>query len=442
MIPRFFGFRGGGRRRRLILAVVVSVAALGAFLISNALAVHDEAFQLDGDPFASTQTNIGGHTQGVDWDSLFNADGSKKALPTDFNASGFHKDFNTKTQRGSTVFDSFDDTTYATGSKDTLPITGSKPGSGWQCAKSNNVGGKVDIMNAYAAAYTDPTSGHQFLYFGQERYSNNGDANVGFWFLQDGTVACTGGGGATDFTGHHRDGDLFIVSAFTAGGDVSTIDVYVWSGDDSGSLGTTAVAHGADCGSISDPPNPPSSDDACAEVNTVALSGIPWLTANQDDGVGHSLRPAEFFEGGVDLTAHNLAGKCFNTFISNTRSSQSLTATLFDFDVGQLGLCSVSTAQKWYPQDTATVTGGIAGSVTFKLYENGTCTAPAAKTYVDSTAPYETTQSDYPVTATTTISWSATFTPTDTSVAPFSVTRCERSDLTINNSASAFPPSP
>jgi hypothetical protein len=414
------------------------MVALGGFLISNALAVHDEAFQLDGDVSASTTTNFGGHTQGVDWDSLFDSNHAKKTLPTDFNASGFDVDFlTTSSRRDGTVFDSHDSTTYATGSKDTLPITGSKSGSGWQCARSNNVGGKVDIMNAYAAAYTDPSSGHQILYFGQERFSNAGDANVGFWFLQDGSVACTGGGGATDFTGHHQDGDLFVVSAFTSGGVVSTIDVYKWSGDDTGSLGSTPVVHGVDCKSITLPPDPADADDACAEVNSGTIS-TPWQTANQDDGVDHSLREAEFFEGGVDLTAHNLGGKCFNTFISNTRSSQSLTATLFDFAVGQLGLCSISTAQKWFPQDTANVTGGLGGTVVFKLYESGDCSGTPAKTYSDSSAPYETNQTDYPVTAGTTISWSATFTPTGGD--PIDVTRCEKSVLTINNSASDFPP--
>ena len=51
---------------------------------------------------------------------------------------------------------------------------------------------------------------------------------------------------------------------------------------------------------------------------------------------------SEFFEGGLDLTAKGLGGKCFNTFIGDTRSSQSLTATLFDFARGVLGECGVA----------------------------------------------------------------------------------------------------
>jgi hypothetical protein len=59
--------------------------------------------------------------------------------------------------------------------------------------------------------------------------------------------------------------------------------------------------------------------------------------------VGHSLQTSEFFEGGLDLTLSNLGGKCFNVFIGDTRSSQSLTATLFDYSVGELGECTSTT---------------------------------------------------------------------------------------------------
>ena len=320
----------GGRRRRSLLGAIVAAAAAGVLAIS-ALAVHDLSFQLDGDVSASTTTNVGGTTQTVDWSSLFDANGGK-TLFDGFTAGAFSRDFRTKANG---TFDPSDPTTYATGSKDILPI------SGWQCAVSNNVGGKVDIMNAYATAFTAP-GGNQILYFAQERNANDGDANVGFWFLQDPTVSCDGSQGTATFTGHHQDGDLFIVSAFTKGGTVSTIDVYRWNGTDTGSLGTTAVAHGVDCKATL------AGDSACATVNgstngTGGTITTPWLTANKDDGVGHSLRIAEFFEGGLDLTKSGLGGKCFNTFVSNTRSSQSLTATIFDFDRASIGECTSTT---------------------------------------------------------------------------------------------------
>jgi hypothetical protein len=109
---------------------------------------------------------------------------------------------------------------------------------------------------------------------------------------------------------------------------------------------------------------------------------------------------------------------------------------------------SISTAQKWLPQDTATIATGSgaaapAGTVVFSLYTNGTCTGTAARTFTDSDGSdgYATNNSTYE-TASTTVSWSATFTPNDTSsFGGSTTTRCERSDLTINNSSGPFPPS-
>jgi hypothetical protein len=104
---------------------------------------------------------------------------------------------------------------------------------------------------------------------------------------------------------------------------------------------------------------------------------------------------------------------------------------------------TISTQQKWLPQDTATVTpAGTDGTVVFSLYNNGTCSGAAATTFTDSDTDnnnvFETNNSNY-VTSSTTISWSATFDPTGNED-PSTTTRCERSDLTINNSASDFPP--
>src|SRR5947209_7613180 len=58
--------KGGGRRRWLFLAtLVLSVGALGAFVVSNALAVHDTtAFELDGN--ATNNPAV----LGDDWDNV------------------------------------------------------------------------------------------------------------------------------------------------------------------------------------------------------------------------------------------------------------------------------------------------------------------------------------------------------------------------------------
>jgi hypothetical protein len=330
---------GSRRRRWLFLAtLVVSVGALGAFLVSNALAVHDQAFQLDGDVSAATTTNVGGHPQPFDWDSFFNSSGNpiQASFPDPsvpgFTASGFDRDF---VVNANGTYNTSDSTTYTQGSKDTLNIS-----SNWVCTAANNVTNKGDIQNDYAVAYTNPTTHEQILYFALERNSNTGDANVAFWFLQDPTADCSTANGTTAWTGNHQDGDILIVSAFTGGGSVSTINAYRWNGGAGGSLGTTPVASGVDCRSASTP----TGDNICATSNTATIS-TPWLTDNngKTTGLDHSLLSGEFFEGGINLTNTGLAGKCFNTFVGDTRSSQSLTATLFDFARGTLGECHSTT---------------------------------------------------------------------------------------------------
>jgi hypothetical protein len=344
MATRILGPTGSKRRRRFLIVPIVLIAAAALLLAGAAQAVHDETFQLDGDVLHSTTTNYGDppHIQGFDWDSFFNASGNPiqasfpDASVPDYTASGFELDFNLAANGN---YDTSDTTTYTTGSKDTDNI------AAWTCTKANNVTDKGDIQNAYAVAYTDPVSHDQILYFGQERNSNNGDANVGFWFLQSSTANCTSptGPGSSNWTGDHQDGDIFVVSAFTKGGGVSTINAYRWNGGAGGSLGTTPVASGGDCTATTPPA--PLGDSSCATANKVNISGIPWLTNNngKTNGTGHSLLTGEFFEGGLNLTDSNLAGKCFNTFVANTRSSQQLGATIYDFARGVLGECRSTT---------------------------------------------------------------------------------------------------
>ena len=325
MAERVFGPTGSRRRRRFLFAPMLLVTAVALLFVAGAQAVHGEAFQLDGDVLASTTTNVGGVTQTVDWDSLFDANGAELPKPANFGEASFDKDF----LNNGTTFLTSDTTTFATGSKDTLPI------ADWQCNFDNNVNSKIDVMNAYAATYTDPVSGDEILYFGLERNTNTGTADVGFWFLQK-PVACASLGGAADFVGEHTDGDLLVVSEFTGGGTVSTINVYRWNGDDAtGQLGQDPVASGVDCRNVSNP-----NDEACGAANRTPIT-TPWLTAAKtlNPQVGHSLPIAQFFEGGVNLTQSDLGGTCFNTFIADTRSSAETNATLFDFSRGRLGTC-------------------------------------------------------------------------------------------------------
>ena len=157
------------RGRRLLTAMAGVSLVAGLFLASGTvLAVHDLDFQLDGDvstacPVAGDgpaalyvgPEGLGRHVQRVyerhDPDDL-----AEHAIPDTngtFTAATFTRDFRSGpdcTLNSSVkTFCTSDTTTYATGSKDTLDIN-----TGWACNFDHNVNSKIDIMNAYSAAFT------------------------------------------------------------------------------------------------------------------------------------------------------------------------------------------------------------------------------------------------------------------------------------------------
>src|SRR5262249_43624973 len=148
-------------------------------------------------------------------------------------------------------------------------------------------------------------------------FDNSGDSTAGFWFFvnpigQNPNVKTKGG---HPFTGTHTTGDILLVSDFTVGGSVSRIKVFEWIGDDvTGSL--VPLNNGN-----------PIIGSTFAVVNGSPIS-VPWSYMNKS----HQNQPAagEFLEEGVNLTALGLNG-CFSSFLAETRSSQSPTATLSDF---------------------------------------------------------------------------------------------------------------
>src|SRR5262249_54866583 len=291
MRHRVLGLIGGRRRRLSVLLVVGALAALGVFMITNALAVHDLKFQLDGDTSTSCGTVPNCSAQIYDWDSLFNADGTNTSLVNEagpFTSAKFVRDFEAKaTKNGacsltltSGIFCTSDSTTYPTSSKDTLNTTRVGSIKGWECNRDNNVNSKIDIMNAYAASYTDPSSGHKILYFGLDKNKDNGNNNVGFWFLQ-GTASCASQpSGSTEWKGTHKDGDVLVVSEFTSGGGVSGIAAYRWAGGATGCIDShdnanpkaggcneQPIGEGGDCKTATGG----TSDGICATTNSGTL---------------------------------------------------------------------------------------------------------------------------------------------------------------------------
>ena len=94
MTERVLGPTGSPRRRRTLLLPLIAVFALALLFVAGAQAVHDETFQLDGNTVAGPPTNLGGNTQSIDWNTLFDADGDTiTPLPAGFDEATFDRDF-------------------------------------------------------------------------------------------------------------------------------------------------------------------------------------------------------------------------------------------------------------------------------------------------------------------------------------------------------------
>ena len=214
------------------------------------------------------------------------------------------------------------------GSKDINDITAWRNTNG-------SVPDKDDLQNANA--FTDDSTGDLILYFGADRIATNGDAQIGFWFLQD-EVAPDGNGA---FTGEHKEGDILILSDFTKGGDIGTIQVCTWAGAD-GTAGhldcqpesVVPVGDGVFC------TGDPDEDIACATINHDEVGSV-W-PYDPKSGPNDVYARGAFFEGGVNATALLGETPCFASFLVETRSSQSETATLKDFVSGELDVCQPS----------------------------------------------------------------------------------------------------
>ena len=351
------------------LVIVLVTLAIAIPFFTRAFALTDVrnagVFELDGNIVKDSGTALP-----TDWGTLFDASGNTQSLPS----GGLDAHWINDGPHAVT-----DTSTFTTGSKDTLDIAN----GGWQCAPSNNLTPKDDILHSYSFAII-PQSGSRtgdlIVYAGFERFANTGAADLGLWLLQDPTVACSSTKSAVSFTGGHTVGDLLIVGEFSTGGSVTTLKEYEWVGISkavpNGVMNIT-VAGAVDCTVAS------ATSNICARSNTAPISTLPWSTQDKTS-TANTLATAEFFEVGIDLTG--LLGPnppCINRFLFDTRTSFSLDATLKDYAVGALTTCptaAISTsvspsviALGSSATDTATVTlnpGGsiVNGTVDFKVY--------------------------------------------------------------------------
>src|SRR6185437_6409268 len=211
------GFSGGGvqyagsrrqtgeqrARARRPLAITAIVFFLFSILMTYAVApvsvlgAHDVGlFELDGN--ADDQA-----AAGADWEN---------------GPEGAADDFFVGANKEAAA----NDTTYFTtgGSKDENNIPS------WAITTTGSPD-KDELTDAYAAVYQ--LQGDTWVYFGADRFDNDGTAQIGFWFFQN-EIAIKNG----DFTGTHHDGDVLIISEYTNGGVVSTICSYEWDGSGGG----------------------------------------------------------------------------------------------------------------------------------------------------------------------------------------------------------------
>ena len=260
--------------------------------------------------------------------------------------------------------------------------------------KIGSVPDKDEIDHAFAALYIDnsptcgstSTCGHRVLVFGGDRHATNGDANIGFWFFQNSIGVDTTAG---TFSGVHKNGDLFIVSAFTQGGGTSIVDVYNWVGtpDPLNPTQTNLDRCNALSGVLDN-----SGDDTICKVTSAGKAfgivnpfdlagafGLGWpYTFKGAATCATGPCPAQkgaFYEGGLDLDLfQNLAGECFSSFLLETRSSQSVDAVLKDFVLGSFQQCGITCSK------VAAPTTVCEGNETTYTYQANNPNSPVAIT--------------------------------------------------------------
>jgi uncharacterized repeat protein (TIGR01451 family) len=363
--------------------------------------MHDSILELDGNAVVDSPPR-------VDWELIWcdEVDPDRTGVCTGQPASGALVSgffFDPVNDTGDDIF---------AGAKDSLDINAGVPQDwGWKLGSAND---KNDIEHGFVALYQDPADDHYKLYFGSDKLANNGDAAMGFWFLQN-DVAKVGDG---SFSAGHEFGDLLVQTDFTNGGAVSRIDAYVWVGGSSkaeveancaafpGSIEATAPSQGglckifeaAACSSLGGADEP-----LCGEVNQGGETA-PWFYEYKFPG-GVAPSPtfpvSTFFEGGIDLTEifGGVGIPCVATFLVETRQSQTETSELEDLLLGGFELCGIDVT-KTGPEkskvgedvdymvtventgisdlDQVSITDSLAGDLSFQ----GTCgaTLPAGAT--------------------------------------------------------------
>jgi len=330
------------------LAVTLALS-VGAVLAVHGIATEPAVFELDGDALDETPP-AGPNPDGTlpdDWDAVL------VGAPTSSNF--LDVSFIQQASEGPSA-----DTTYYFGgaSKDDIDIdtVAGDPGSGgWLRDSSSSTQPKAEILNAYAAAYKVNSDGDAgtpddtVVYFGMDRYSNDGATFGGFWFLQNSiSFGPTANNGVGEIHGIHAVGDVLVITDFTQGGAVANFKVYQWVGSGGDANGVLDELYtGTDCKLA------PGTVLACSTVNA-EVTPTPWdFTPKPNVGPANQFQPGLFLEGGINISQiiPGNTDPCFTTFVAETRASFSVDSTLSDFASDAFDTCGKIEATKYHDRD-------------------------------------------------------------------------------------------
>ena len=349
MTERVLGPTGSPRRRWTLFLPLVAVIAVGLMWIAGAQAVHDGSAAAGVQPYLfeldrnAEDSAVGGAD---DWNTQPRPTGSAAVF------TGILPDIN-----GADQF-------QGGGSKDDEDI------DEW-LYKAGEPLDKDDITNAYAAGYINTVDtganniGDFIVYFGLDRFSNDGSAQVGFWFFKNSIQKTNiAAGGGFKFSGVHAVGDVLVQSNFSQGGVVDSVSVYEWVGA-GGSEGTLDLLFSAsDCVG---PPPAAFDSPACATVNR-GDTPAPWAYTPKSGSAG-TFPQGSFFEGGINLTRLVPDIGCVSSFMAETRSSTPFDSRLKDLRLGDFNTCRATVTTSSSPS-TSTVVPGT--SVTDTVTVTGT----------------------------------------------------------------------
>lgn len=271
-----------------------------AFAVDNL-----DLFELDGD--ALDNLTIAGD----DWATLYSGGGSASPF------TGIIAD-----SAASSSDPAFQDKIFVGGKKDIQDITE------WAWKYGSGFPDKDEITNAYAGAYIQDNN--LIVYFGADRFANNGDAFLGVWFFQNKIGTNLDG----SFIGQHEVGDILVLVNYPQATNKSPqISVVQWNPAEADvAKNLKLISSDAACDGTG--------GLVCAITNdTDETSPWPYTPKSGPPGI---FPHESFYEGGINITELLGSTPCFSSFMVESRSSEKFTATLKDFVFGDFEVCGIS----------------------------------------------------------------------------------------------------